>query len=258
MILTASSSASTTRWLAATLSSGRSGNHEADNPPGLSSGRLPRPRGELRLPHQVDRDQRANHHLGGRQDLSRRRRRDLVGEPSVLHRAGACLRHGRAGGAVPPPVWRQREGNLTASGSLCASAITGRATPESGGPFSCPQMATDGGGPADPDIQEAQHPYRAPASNGTEVTLTRCSALVFIRVGDIHLTGAAQISGPPGPACRRPFQARWMTSCARWGQACRRWPPAGDEVPVADWAVGPWRVRVPGRTPGRGWPSGGG
>ena len=46
-----------------TLSSGRSGNHEADNPPGLSSGRLPRPRGEFRLPHQVDRNQRAHHHL---------------------------------------------------------------------------------------------------------------------------------------------------------------------------------------------------
>jgi ribosomal protein L31 len=29
------------------LSSGRSGNHEAENPPGLSSGRFPRPRGEL-------------------------------------------------------------------------------------------------------------------------------------------------------------------------------------------------------------------
>src|SRR5260370_5149493 len=110
--------------------------------------------------------------MGGRQDLSRPRRRDLYGAPPVLHRAGACPRHGRAGGAVPPPVWRQRQGHLTASGSLCASAIPGGATPESGGLFLCPQMATDGGGPADPDIQEAQHPYRARASNGTEVTPT--------------------------------------------------------------------------------------
>ena len=60
----------------------------------------------------------AHHHLGGRQDLSRRRRRDLVGEPPVLHRAGARPRHGRAGGAVPPPVWQQRQGRLTTSGSL--------------------------------------------------------------------------------------------------------------------------------------------
>src|SRR5713101_5136671 len=134
MILTASSSASTTRWLAATLSSGRSGNHETENPPGLSSGRLPRPRGELRLPHQVDRDQRANHHLGGRKHLSRHRRRDLLGEPPVLHRAGARPRQRRAGGAVPPPVWQQGHGRLTASGGLCASAITGRPTLGAGRP----------------------------------------------------------------------------------------------------------------------------
>jgi ribosomal protein L31 len=38
------------------LSSERSGNHEAENPPGLPSGRFPRPRGEPRLPHQVDCD----------------------------------------------------------------------------------------------------------------------------------------------------------------------------------------------------------
>ena len=99
-----------------------------------------RDRGELRLPHQVDRDQRANHHLGGRKYLSRHRRRDLLGEPPVLHRAGARPRHRRAGGAVPPPVWQQGHGRLTASGGLCPPAITGRPTLEPGGPFPCPHL----------------------------------------------------------------------------------------------------------------------
>ena len=107
---------------------------EQATPPGLSSGRLPRPRGGLRLPYQVDRDQRAHHHLAGRQYLSRRRRRGLVGEPPVLHRAGARPRHGRAGGAVPPPVRQQRQGRLTTSASSCAPAITGRPALKAGGP----------------------------------------------------------------------------------------------------------------------------
>ena len=70
--------------------------------------------------------------------LSRRRRRDLVGKPPVLHRAGARPRHGRTGGAVPPPVRQQRQRRLTTSGSLHAPAITGRPILESGGPFPCP------------------------------------------------------------------------------------------------------------------------
>src|SRR6516225_11445272 len=118
----------------ATPSSERSGNHEAGNPPGLSSGRFPRPHRELRLPHQIDCGQRANHHLGGRPYLSRRRRRDLLGEPPVLHGAGARPRHGRPGGEVPPPVWQQRQGRLTTSGSLCARDH-GPSALEPGGPF---------------------------------------------------------------------------------------------------------------------------
>ena len=65
---------------------------------------------------------------------------DLVGEPPVLHRADARPRHGRAGGAVPPPVW-QHQGCLTTAGSRWHPAITGRPIPESDGPFQCPGSA---------------------------------------------------------------------------------------------------------------------
>ena len=58
---------------------------------------------------------------------------DLVGEPPVLYRAGARPRHGRAGGAVPPPVRQQRQGRLTTSASSCAPAITGRPALKAGG-----------------------------------------------------------------------------------------------------------------------------
>src|SRR5437867_9829242 len=49
----------------------------------------------------------------------------------------------------------------------------------------------------------------------------------------LHLTGVAQVSGPPRPLGRRPLQARRMPA-PRWRS--RRdlpWPLAGDDVAVA-------------------------
>ena len=57
-----------------------------------------------------------------------------IGEPPVLHRADARPRHGRAGGAVPPPVRQQRQGGLTTSGSLRAPSDHGPSDSEIGRP----------------------------------------------------------------------------------------------------------------------------
>jgi len=57
-------------------------------------------------------------------------------------------------------------------------------------------MATDGGGPADPDIQEAQHPYRAPASIGTEVT----PASPAVKGSSAVATCGSSPKGCPSPA----------------------------------------------------------
>src|SRR5262249_61815821 len=63
-------------------------------------------------------------YLAGAPCAARSGRRDVVGEPRGLHRAGGRSRYGRPGGAVPPPVWQQRQGRLTTSGRLRAPAIS--------------------------------------------------------------------------------------------------------------------------------------
>ena len=68
--------------------------HAAGQAARLPPRRLPRPRRRLRLPHPVHRDQRPDDRLGRRRDVPRRRRRDLLGEPPLLHGQGPDRGHG--------------------------------------------------------------------------------------------------------------------------------------------------------------------
>src|SRR5215469_17527472 len=49
----------------------------------------------------------------------------------------------------------------------------------------------------------------------------------------LHLTGVAQVSGPPWAFRWRPLQARWMPARRRRGRRDLPWPLARDDVAVA-------------------------
>ena len=88
--------------------------------------------------------------------LSRRRRRDLISEPPVLHRAGARPRHGRPGRAVPPPVRHHRQGHLR------------------------PQAAGAPGDHGPPDSRAGRPVPRVVGSSPTRLTSPVCGTTVFV------------------------------------------------------------------------------
>ena len=97
------------------------------NPPGLSSGRLPRPRGGLRLPHPVDRtSERTVTWEDGRTypvvdvEISSVSPPFYTGQARVLDTAGRVEQFRRRYGSS--------QGRLTTSGNCSRPAITGRPT----------------------------------------------------------------------------------------------------------------------------------
>src|SRR5260221_8148245 len=54
--------------------------------------------------------------------------------------------------------------------------------------------------------------------------------LTIILLRGLHLTGVAQVSGPPRPLGWRPLQARRMPAFRWRGRGDLPWPLAGDDV----------------------------
>src|SRR5258707_7035240 len=69
--------------------------------------------------------------------------------------------------------------------------------------------------------------------------------LTIILLRGLHLTGVAQVSGPPRPLGWRPLQARRMPAFRWRGRGDLPWPLAGDDVAVTHRIVACGEVQQP-------------